>query len=146
MASVTDERYTQLVEYLRGSKIGSPVYPTGFSANDKRGLRQQPATFEEKDGILYHSRKGKLRRVIVDPAEKARLIRACHDGIDGGHFGRDKTMSKVMLLSNASCLCSSQYFSVSLPCSWKRIGGKGWPMMLLSTARGVMFVNMSTVA
>ena len=101
------------------------MYPTGFSANDKRGLRQQAATFEEKDGILYHSLKGKLRRVIVDPAEKARLIRACHDGIDGGHFGRDKTMSKVMLLSNASCLCSSQYLVFPLPCSWKRIGGKG---------------------
>ena len=110
MASVPDERYTQLVEYLRGSNIGSPVYPTGFSANDKRGLRQQAATFEEKDGILYHSLKGKLRRVIVDSAEKARLIRAFHDGIEGGHFGRDKTMSKVMLLSNASCHCSSQYY------------------------------------
>lgn len=72
------------------------MYPSWFTANDKRGLRQQAATFEEKDGILYHSSQGKsLRRVIVDQAEKTRLIRACHDGIDGGHFGRDKTMSKV---------------------------------------------------
>ena len=99
MASLTEERYKQLVEYLRGSRIGSPVYPPEFHANDKRGLRQQAATFEEKDAILHHSAKGSqgktLRRVIVDPAEKTRLIRACHDGIDGGHFGRDKTMSKV---------------------------------------------------
>ena len=24
-----------------------------------------------------------------------RLIHACHDSLDGGHFGRDKTLSKV---------------------------------------------------
>ena len=75
------------------------MYPPEFNANDKRGLRQQAATFEEKDGILYHSAKGSqgktLRRVIVDLAEKTRLILACHDRIDGGHFGHDKTMSKV---------------------------------------------------
>ena len=23
---------------------------------------------------------------------------ACHDGIDGGHFGRDKTLSKVAFM------------------------------------------------
>ena len=101
MAALTEERYQQLLEYLRGSRIGSAVYPSGFSANDKRGLRQQAATFEEKDGVLFHSSQGpkgkSLGRVIVDPAEKTRLIRACHDGIDGGHFGRDKTLSKVML-------------------------------------------------
>ena len=51
-------------------------------------------------GERWHSSQGSkgksLRRVIVDPAEKTRLIRACHDGIDGGHFGRNKTLSKVM--------------------------------------------------
>ena len=77
------------------------MYPSEFSANNKRGLRQQAATFEEKDGILFHSYQGSkgksLCHVIVDPAEKARLIKACHDGIDDGHFGRDKTLSKVML-------------------------------------------------
>jgi hypothetical protein len=72
MASLTEERYQQLVEYLRGSRISSPVYPPEFNANNKCGLRQQAATFEEKDGILYHSSKDSqrktLRRVMVDPA------------------------------------------------------------------------------
>ena len=27
--------------------------------------------------------------------EKERLMQACHDGIDGGHFGRDKIYLKV---------------------------------------------------
>ena len=43
MASLSEERYQQLLEYLRGSRIGSPVYPLGFSANDKRGLRMARA-------------------------------------------------------------------------------------------------------
>ena len=101
MASLTEERYQQLLEYMRGSRIGSPVYPLGFSANDKRGLRQLAVKFEEKDGVLFHSSQGSkgksLRRVIVDPAKKTTLIKACHDGIDGGHFGHDKTLSKIML-------------------------------------------------
>ena len=101
MASVmTEERYKQLVEYLRGARHGSPIYPSDFTSNDKRALRQQAATFDEKDGVLFHSSKGPngerlLRRVVATDSEKNRLIRACHDGIDGGHFGRDKTLSKV---------------------------------------------------
>ena len=48
-------------------------------------------------GYCGQASNGKtLRRVIVDPAEKTRLILACHDGIDGGHFGRDKTLRKVL--------------------------------------------------
>ncbi len=99
---MTAERYHQVISYLRGSKSGNPAYPTGFSTSQKRGLRQQAATFEEKDGILYHisSDRGTsqriLLRVVVEEAERKRLLHAFHDGLDGGHFGRDKTLSKVL--------------------------------------------------
>ena len=53
MTALTQERYQQLLEYLRGLRISSPVYHSGFSANDKRGQQQQAATFEEKDGVLF---------------------------------------------------------------------------------------------
>ena len=33
--------------------------------------------------------------VVVSMREKERLMQAYHDGIDGGHFGRDKTYLKV---------------------------------------------------
>ena len=33
----------------------------------------------------------RFRRVVVTTTKKNRLIQACHDGIDGGHYGRDKT-------------------------------------------------------
>ena len=101
MSKLNEERYRQLVEYLRSARRGEASYPSGFTVNEKRGLRQQAASFEEKGGILYYrsqsgdSSSARLRRVVVGEAEQERLIRACHDGVDGGHFGRDKTLSKV---------------------------------------------------
>lgn len=101
---MTEERYQQLIRYLRGSKSGTPTYPAGFSTSQKRGLRQQAATFEEQDGVLYHrsshkvTGNRKLLRVVLGEGEKKRLLHAFHDGLDGGHFGRDKTLSKVSLI------------------------------------------------
>ena len=72
---MTEERYKQLVEYLRGARRASPVYPPLFSTNDKRALRQQAATFEEKDGVLFHGPNGeKVLGRVVNDAEKKRLI------------------------------------------------------------------------
>ena len=76
MASVmTVERYKQLVEYLRGARHGSPIYISDFTSNDKCALRQQAATFDEKDGVLFHSSKGPtgeslLRHVVANDSEK----------------------------------------------------------------------------
>ena len=99
--ALTEERCQALVAYLQGSKRGSPEYPPDFSNNDKRALRQQAASFEVDQGLLYHkatdSQCGTVRRqrVLVTTEEKNRIMRACHDGVDGSHFGRDKTLSKV---------------------------------------------------
>ena len=92
-AKLTEERYGQLVDYL-----SKGIYPEGFAKNQRRGLRQQAEIFKVKNGVLFHcsASEPKLRRVVVSQAEKERLIKACHDGIDGGHFGRDKTTSKVL--------------------------------------------------
>ena len=35
------------------------------------------------------------QRVLITLEEKNRIMRACHDGVDGSHFGCDKTLSKV---------------------------------------------------
>jgi hypothetical protein len=115
MSKLNEERYRQLVEYLRSARRGEASYPSGFTANEKRGLRQQAASFEEKGGILYYrsqsdSSSVRLRRVVVGEAEQERLIRACHDGVDGGHFGRDKTLGKAwqeMLHSTAKLVMSA---------------------------------------
>ena len=75
----SEERYKQLVDYLRGVKHASPVYPTGFTTNEKRALRQQAAIFEETDGVLFHISKGEdgeriLRRVVANTSEQHWLI------------------------------------------------------------------------
>ena len=75
-------------------------YPTEFTTNDKRALRQQVASFEVEQGVLYHkatdAQCGTIRRqrVLITTEEKKRIMHACHDGVDGSHFGRYKT-SKV---------------------------------------------------
>ena len=104
MASLlTEEHNEELVEYLRGARLNETVYPPDFTSNQKRDLRQQAASFEEKDRILYHSSTDleagikRLRRVVVGEQEQKRLIYACHDGVDGGHYGRNKTLSKVSM-------------------------------------------------
>ena len=100
-SELSEDRCRALVNYLRSSRRGEAQYPPEFSANDKRGLRQQATFFEEKDGVLYHKKVDhtanliNLQRVVVSRDERMRVIRGCHDGIDGSHFGRDKTLSKV---------------------------------------------------
>ena len=101
MALLTEERYKQLVEHLRGARLKELAYPPNFTSNEKRGLRQQAACFEENDGILFHRSKDSkakrkiFRHVIVAQDEKNRIIRACHDEIDGGYYGREKTLRKL---------------------------------------------------
>lgn len=97
-AELTEERYDQLVQYLRTAKLGvAGSYPEWFTTNQKRGLRQQAECFQEKDGVLFRrsASSSKFLRVVISRNEKERLMNACHSGVDGGHFGRDKTMSKV---------------------------------------------------
>ena len=59
-----EERCQALINYLRGSNAGKPNYPPGFTKNQKRGLRQQATSFEEKDGVLYHEQAGPTTGVI----------------------------------------------------------------------------------
>ena len=46
----------------------------------------------EKDEDLGTLKK---RRVVVKQEEKERILQMCHSGVDGMHFGRDKTYMKV---------------------------------------------------
>ena len=95
---VTEERYKHLADFLRSGLGSTSVNPPGFTVNQKRRLRQQAASFVQRDCVLFYSPGGReksLCRVVVSQAEKLRLIHVCHDGWNGGHFGRDKTISKV---------------------------------------------------
>lgn len=58
---------------------------------------------EEKNGILYTTREQMptlsgttwLQRVLITKKKNTLIICACHDRVDGQHFGLDKILSKV---------------------------------------------------
>ena len=41
--------------------------------------------------------------MLITTEEKNRIMRACHDGVDESHFGRDKTLSKVSTKKEYVC-------------------------------------------
>ena len=72
------------------------MYPVGATANEKRKIRQQAAMFVLKERLLYYRATDAvnemcLKGVIANAKERTKIIRACHDGVDGCHYGRDKT-------------------------------------------------------
>ena len=76
------------------------MYPAGSTANEKRAIRQQADMFVLKERLLYNRATDavgeiSLKRVIANEMDKAKIIFACHDGVDGCHYGRDKTCAKV---------------------------------------------------
>ncbi|KAL5470972.1 hypothetical protein EMCRGX_G029041 [Ephydatia muelleri] len=84
----------------------SRVYPVGATANEKRRIRQQAAMFVLKERLLYYRATDAvnemcLKGVIANAKERTKIIRACHDGVDGCHYGRDKTRAKVHYLKRA---------------------------------------------
>ena len=56
-------------------------------------LRKRSCSYiQDKDRDKDLIRK---RRVIVKEEDKQNILSMCHGGIDGMHFGRDKTYGKV---------------------------------------------------
>ena len=103
-SELTYERVRILTEYLEGLNKGQHIYPAQYSKNDKKVVRQQSVNYIVKDNLLYYANKQKVsqkdqyvyKRVIYKVEEKEALLKGCHDGIDGGHLGQDKTYSKVI--------------------------------------------------
>ena len=86
------------------------AYPSGVTANEKRGIRQQATLFEVRYGLLFYKAEDVcLKRVIAKENEKVRI--ACHDGVDGCHYiETNKTRSKVRDLARLYYL----YLSLAL--------------------------------
>eukprot|EP00731_Ephydatia_muelleri_P000960 Em0001g960a len=101
MSSHIDEkRYSVLVDYLTSCKESdlrdSRVYPVEATANEKRRIRQRAAMFVLKERLLYYRATDAvneicLKRVIANAKERTKIIRACHDGVDGCHYGGNTT-------------------------------------------------------
>ena len=63
-----------------------------------------------------------LQLVMASKDERSKLISACHDGIEGSHFGHDKTLSKVYQAH--SLVSFPDLFFFSLACHVEKIGGQ----------------------
>ena len=108
---IDEQRYNLLVDYLTASRDGnrSCIYPAGSTANEKRTIRQQADMFVLKERLLYYRATDavgeiSLKRVIANETDKAKIIFACHDGVDGCHYGTDKTRAKVSnCISPSAC-------------------------------------------
>ena len=99
----TELEYSDILRYKTNS---SAKYRPGLTDNEKRNIRDKAARYiVEKDQLHVELMDKNLdlvrkRRVIVNEEEKKRILRICHEGIDGVHFGRDKTYGKVNPLYN----------------------------------------------
>ena len=71
-----------------------------YSCSDdsrKRAIRSKAAGFITADGVLITLEKNSIepRRWIRDLETRMQILKSCHHGLEGGHFGRDKTRSKI---------------------------------------------------
>lgn len=84
--------YADIFRYL--SQDG---YPADTPKEVKRRIREKAAHFVLDKGILKHKdTKGKLTRVIVDGAERDKVVQSLHADVVGGcHFGQSATIRKV---------------------------------------------------
>lgn len=89
-----DTKYNEMWNYLKYGK-----YPEGADKEKKRDIRKKCEPFLLENDELYHKPKsgtGNMAKKVVLSTEKERIIQACHDNeVSGGHFGRDKTFSKI---------------------------------------------------
>lgn len=67
----------------------------------KRAIRLKAVGFFIADGVLFtvHGKDSngcnQPRRWIRDAETRMQILESCHRGMEGGHFGRDKTRSKI---------------------------------------------------
>ena len=68
-----------------------------LTKNERDSLRRRAKQFFVEDGLLY--RKGTKKNqnlLVIRDSQKQQILEGCHSNkLGGGHFGRDKTLSKV---------------------------------------------------
>lgn len=85
--------YLQSVyDYLKSSR-----YPDKATKDEKRRIREQSKSFAVKEEQLLHrGSHGRFQRVIVDPAERDKVISNLHgQPLGGSHYGQNATLQKV---------------------------------------------------
>ena len=96
----TQEEYDDILRYKTAVE-GRQKYRAGLTENQKWNIRDKASRYKVEQQCLYIVEEDKdlgvlkRRRVVVKQVEKERILKMCHSGVDGMHFGRDKTYKKV---------------------------------------------------
>ena len=95
----TQEEYDDILHYK--TTDSGKKYRDGLSDNQKRNIKDTAQRYVVEKQCLYIVEQDKAmgtqkrRRLVVKQEEKDRILEMCHSGMDGMHFGRDKTYTKV---------------------------------------------------
>ena len=136
----TQEEYDDILRYKTAVE-GRQKYRAGLTKNQKRNIRDKASRYKVEQQCLYIVEEDKdlgvlkERRVVVKQDEKERILKMCHSGVDGMHFGRDKTYKKVRfanVLINVVVAILSKCTSAETR--------HGWPKVVQSD-QGQEFVN-----
>ena len=83
--------YDELFHYLREKS-----YMHGSTKDQKRNIRRYSSKCYLEDDHVWVKLNNSKPKIMVRDQDKHRILRACHsDAVSGGHFGRDKTCTKV---------------------------------------------------
>ena len=99
----TQQEYDDILSYKTAAAGTGKKYRDGLSDNQRRNIRDKATRYVVEQHCLYVFDEDKdlgahkKRRVVVKQEEKDRILKMCHSGMDGMHFGRDKTYKKVCL-------------------------------------------------
>ncbi|KAL5518218.1 hypothetical protein EMCRGX_G003909 [Ephydatia muelleri] len=69
------------------------IYPPLYNKNERDCLRKRAKSFVVKEGVLFYRDKEGGDFQVVTEKNKQNVLEGCELG--GGHFGRDKTLSKI---------------------------------------------------
>ena len=90
-----EEFYSQILQFYTSPDRKYPEYiydvPMDKRMDQKSKFRQQVKPYHVEDGVVKHGKNEVLTKNRVED-----ILRAFHDSpVSGGHFGRDKTLSKL---------------------------------------------------
>lgn len=89
--SKCDIRYEEVFSFLQKA-----AYAEGATKTRRRALRKQAKNFVLDHGTLFRVSGERRQQWVPDLEQQKNILKACHcETVSGGHFGRDKTRSKI---------------------------------------------------
>ncbi|XP_076041275.1 uncharacterized protein LOC143025465 [Oratosquilla oratoria] len=86
------QEYLEIFNYLSKNK-----YPESIKSKDSRSnFRKKCRPFQNiKEELLYYHKKYGHLKVVKGQEEKLKVIKECHQQLDGRHYGINRTLKKI---------------------------------------------------